>query len=187
MPSVREVILSLYGAWRLARLDRTALTMFDTSPAGARRSFFAAALVAPLYALMLAAGHEDGGTPDALRFALVETIAYVLSWVLYPVTVEWLSRALGCRQRFESYLVAYNWSLVVQNAAILPIGILTRLDALPAPAAQVLWLITFAFILAYLFFIARLALAVSSTTATGLVMLDVLLSASIDAVAAGIS
>ncbi len=48
---VREAIVSLYGAWRLARLDRRGFEVFDQTPAGAIRSFFAAVLVAPMYAL----------------------------------------------------------------------------------------------------------------------------------------
>jgi hypothetical protein len=70
---------------------------------------------------------------------------------------------------------------------VLPIGILAMLGALPSGAAEGLWLIAFLLILVYLFFIARTALAVLPTTAAGLVMLDVLLSALIDGIAAGMS
>jgi len=47
---VREALLSLYGAWRLALLDKRGLELFDKTPAGAIRSFSAALLVAPMYA-----------------------------------------------------------------------------------------------------------------------------------------
>lgn len=187
MPSLREVILSLYAAWRLLRLDRTALALFNRSPAGARRSFFGAVLVAPLYGLFLALGGGGDEQVHGLRFYLAEAVAYVLSWVAYPVLVEALSRMLVCRDRFEGYLVAYNWSLVLQNAVMLSIGILAGLGALPMPIAQALWLLIFVLILGYLFFIARVALVVPPLTAAGLVMLDVLLSALIDAVANGMS
>jgi hypothetical protein len=186
MVSTREVIVSLWGAWRLARLDRGGLACFEATTEGARRSFWAAALVAPFYAVMVAAGypaHRAGGW----RFVLAESIAYVVTWVAYPVVAEWLSRRLGCRDRFEGYLAAYNWSMVVQHAVVLPIGILAMLGALPSGAAEGLWLIAFLLILVYLFFIARTALAVLPTTAAGLVMLDVLLSALIDGIAAGMS
>ena len=90
MLNTRELAASVYGAYRLARLDPNGLRFFDASPAGARRSFYAAAIVAPFYALMLAVGAPEPAS-DTLRFSLVEGIAYVLSWVAYPVIVEWLS------------------------------------------------------------------------------------------------
>ena len=130
MLNTRELAASVYGAYRLARLDPNGLRFFDASPAGARRSFYAAAIVAPFYALMLAVGAPEPAS-DTLRFSLVEGIAYVLSWVAYPVIVEWLTRLLGCRERFESYLAAYNWSVVLQNAAVFPVAMLTGLGLLP--------------------------------------------------------
>lgn len=183
MPSTREVITSLYGAWRLARLDRGGLAFFDGSAPGARRSFFAAVLVAPFFALMLASGASDAGRAHSVRYAIVEAIAYVVTWTAYPVLLEWLTRLLGCRDRFEGYLTAYNWSMVLQNAALLPIGILAGLGALPAEPAQLVWLIVFVLVLAYLFFVARVGLDVSPATAAGIVVVDVLLSVLIDGIA----
>jgi hypothetical protein len=180
MLTSREVIASLYGAYRLARFDEQGLAFFDSSPSGARRSFFAAVIVAPLYALMLSAVGPGERHASPLRFAFVEAIAYVLSWVAYPVAVEWLSRRLGRRARFEGYLAAYNWSMVLQNAAVLPISLLAGLGILPQQLGQLLWLAVFLLTLVYVGFIARIGLAVQSTTAAGLVLLDVLLSALID-------
>jgi hypothetical protein len=185
MPSIREVILSLYGVWRLASLDRKGLDCLDASAAGAARSFWAAVLIAPFYAVMVAAG--GGAHTGGIRFVLAESIAYVVTWTAYPVAVEWLSGRLGCRDRFEGYLAAYNWSMVLQNALALPIGILARLGVLPPDVAQALWLLVFTLIVGYVFFIARAALGVGAMTAAGLVMLDVMLSAFIDVVAAGMS
>lgn len=185
MLSKRELVASIYGAYRLARFDASGLGYFDTSPAGARRSFYAAAMVAPFYALMLAVGGVPEGT-NPLRFAVVEAIAYVLSWVAYPVLVEALTRSLGCRDRFDGYLTAYNWSMVLQSAAFLPVTVLAGLGILPAQVVQVLWFGIFLAVLLYVGFIARTALEVTPITAAGLVLLDVLLSAFIDGVGAGL-
>ena len=185
MLTTREVVLSLYGAWRLAERDPGGLAFFDSTTAGARRSFFAAAMVAPLYALMVVADLPVDAGAAPLRFALVQVIAYVTSWVAYPVVVEALSRAMGCREHFESYLTAYNWSMVLQNAVVLPLAILTSLDVLPPQLAQILRLAVFVLVLAYLGFIARVGLRVSPLTALGLVVMDVLLSALIDGIASG--
>lgn len=183
MLTTPELVASLYGAYRLARFDPLGLDFFDSSPAGARRSFFAAAIVAPFYALMLAVGQPGSDDVDPLRLGVVQGIAYVLSWVAYPVLVEWLTRLLGCRERFETYLVAYNWSMVLQNAVVFPITMLAGLGVLPLQVGQLLWFCIFLLILLYVGFIARAALEVTPATAAGLVLLDVLLSALIDGVA----
>jgi hypothetical protein len=136
--------------------------------------------------LILAVGRPGDADVDPLRFGIVEGIAYVLSWVAYPVLVEWLTRLLGCRERFEAYLVAYNWSMVLQNAVVFPITMLAGLGVLPPQVAQLLWFGLFLLILLYVGFIARAALEVAPATAAGLVLLDVLLSALIDGVAGGL-
>ena len=184
---VREAIVSLYGAWRLARLDPRGFELFDRSEAGALRSFAAAVPVLPLYvlaALMLA---PRGPTTHPLRWLSVQAIAYVLSWVAYPVAAESLTRVMGCRQRFSGYLSAYNWSMVLQNAALLPLTALTAMNVLSSEIMQLLWLMAIAAIMAWLWFIARTALNVSAVTAAGLVILDELLSFAIDSIANGLS
>jgi hypothetical protein len=184
---VREAMVSLYGAWRLARLDRRGFELFDRTPRGALRSFFAAALVAPMYALVVVMLPPERAEEGGLHFLLIESIAYVLSWVLYPVIAELLTRSLGCRERFPGYLSAYNWSMVLQNAALLPLAVLTAIEALPAGLLQILWLTAIFAIMGYTWFIARTGLAVGAFTAGGLVLLDQLLSILIDTLAAGLS
>lgn len=184
---IREAIVSLYGAWRLARLDPRGFELFDRSEAGALRSFAAAVPVLPLYvlaALMLA---PRGPTTHPLRWLSVQAIAYVLSWVAYPVAAESLTRVMGCRQRFAGYLSAYNWSMVLQNAALLPLTLLTILQVLPEDIMQFLWLAAIAAIMGWLWFIARTALAIGGLAAAGLVLADQLISMLIDNLATRLS
>lgn len=184
---IREAIVSLYGAWRLARLDPRGIELFDRSEAGAVRSFAAAVPVLPLYvlaALMLA---PRGPTTHPLRWLSVQAIAYVLSWVAYPVAAESLTRVMGCRSRFAGYLSAYNWSMVLQNVALLPLTLLTILQVLPDDVMQFLWLAAIAAIMGWLWFIARSALAVGGLAAAGLVVVDELISMLIDSLATHLS
>ena len=53
MPDHEEVLHSLYGAYRLAFLDRSGMSHFNLSVDGFWRSFFAAVLVAPGFALLV--------------------------------------------------------------------------------------------------------------------------------------
>ena len=185
---IREAIVSLYGSWRLARLDPRGLELFDRSDAGALRSFAAALPVLPLYmlaTLMLSPPRSQGANP--LHWLSVQVIAYVLSWVAYPVAAEWLTRVMGCRQRFAGYLSAYNWSMVLQNAALLPLTLLTISGALPADFLQFLWLAAIAVIMGWLWFIARTALAIGGLAAAGLVLVDESISMLIDSIVTRLS
>ena len=53
IPTAGETLRALYGAYRLARLDAGGMAYFDSSIGGFWRSFFAAVLVVPFYALLL--------------------------------------------------------------------------------------------------------------------------------------
>ncbi len=187
MPSLSEIVASLYGAWRLARFDARGLASFTTTLAGFWRSFFAAVIVAPLYALSLMMPLDDtAGVPRGFGFALVEIVAYVVSWVAYPVAAEWLSRRLRCRDRLIAYLTAYNWSTVIQHAMIASIIIATGADLISLQAAQLIWLVATSYLLAYVWFIARTALAIPPFVAAAFVAVDLLLSYAIGSVAATI-
>jgi hypothetical protein len=186
MPGLNETVASLYGALRLARFDPRGLTCFNATLAGFWRSFFAALLVAPLYAIELWAPFEGAGAPRTVTFALVEAIAYAVSWLAYPVAVETLARAMGCRQRFLVYMTAYNWSAVIQHLIIASIALLTSIGVLPSPIGQVVWLAATIYLLAYAWFIARTGLAIGPWAASGLVVLSLSLDILIASVASAI-
>lgn len=177
IPGSREIASSLYGSWRLARFDRGGMGYFDTGVDGFWRSFFAALIVAPLYATMLGLRYSAAGEPgDPVHYGLIEAISYLISWLAYPVAMHALTGLLDCRDRFIGYIVAYNWSLVWQNAVLVPIAMLNALNVISPETAGILWLIAIVAVLAYLWFIARAGLAVPPLTAVGIVSIDVLLS-----------
>lgn len=174
---LNEAAASLTGAWRLAHFDAGGMGYFNTTREGVWRSFWAAAIVAPLYALLLSAAFPLlDPAPNGLRFILVEAEGYVLSWVAYPLVIAWLTQQIGCWKRFPAYLVAYNWAMVLANGVTIPINIARITEIVPADAGGFLWLVGVSAVFAYLWFIARTALAVSVMAATGIVFLDLALS-----------
>jgi hypothetical protein len=181
MPTLQQTVMSIYGAYRLARLDATGMSYFDTSVAGFWQSFFAAVIVAPFYAILLAFRFSVMA-PDAdpTRFVLTESIAYVVSWTAYPLVIATLTRKLGCWNRYKSYIVAYNWSMVLQIGVVLTIALLSATGAVPEDAGTFFSLIIYILILGYVWFIARTALGVPALTATGIVAVDIALSYFID-------
>ena len=184
MLSAREAAYSLYGAYRLARLDAGGLAYFDASPGGFWRSFYAAAFVAPFFALLLALRYADGMvTASPLPYAAIEAIAYVIAWVAFPVAMLMVARMLDREKHFIRFIVAYNWAAVLQNALYLPIPILGITGGLTVNVANGLGMLALLLILGYTWFITKTALDVSATAAAGVVALDLGLSIFITSVA----
>lgn len=177
IPSAREIASALYGAYRLARIDAGGMAFFDASTQGFWRSFFAAVLVAPFYAVFLAVRFPDfEGAVDPLAYAVVETMAYVVAWLAYPVVMASLTRMLGRAERFVGYIVAYNWAAVWQNVLLLPLAILGGLGIVPTDAWAFLYLIVLGAVLAYVWVVARLALELPPLTCAAIVILDLALT-----------
>jgi hypothetical protein len=187
IPSLTEILTALYGAWRMARLDARGLTYFDDSPEGVWRSFFAAVIVGPAFAVMMIFHFSmlPLGT-DPVRFALAEILAYIISWVAYPLLIVSVTQLLRCHEHAFLYICAYNWSLVLQHALWVPVTILTLTGIFPEPLAQLAWLVALGAILVYMWFIARRALDVPGLTAAGIVLLDLLLGLVIRSIANGL-
>jgi len=183
MLSVRETVNSLYGAYRLARFDAGGLAFFDASIGGFWRSFSAALIVAPPYALLLTMRfHEGLGEVGALRFACVEAIAYVIAWVAFPLLMVWLTRLFGRQGHYLRYIVAYNWAGVLQYGLYLPLDMLAVGGVIARGPSDALAVIVFGLILVYTWFIARAALDLNAAAAAGIVTLDLVLSLFISAV-----
>ena len=187
MSLAAESALSLYGAFRLARFDPRGMHCFNTAPSGFWRSFSAAVIVAPFYAMLLATAYPAlEATRGSVRFAVAEGIAYVIAWVAYPLVMAWLTRQLDRFDRFIGYIVAYNWAAVLQNAVFIPINMLWITGTLPPNLGFLLWVAAISLILAYLWFIARTALAIAPMAAASVVGIDIVLNLTISTIAHGI-
>ncbi len=175
MPSALEITRALYGAWRFARLDRGALRWFELSVEGFWRSFFAFAIVAPGFAVLMYIEHAEvpvaAGAP---RIFVVDGIAYVLQCVAFPLAMVFLCRAIGRWDRYVGFVVALNWSVVLQMALIVPARLLAASDV-AAGAGDTLFYFAVIAVLLYQWFITVTALEVSGWTAAAAVALDVLI------------
>lgn len=176
MITAREIVYGIYGAWRLAHLDPAGMQYLDTSLRGFWRSFWAAAVIAPAYALMvlmrIAERQTDGVT---LRILLIEIIAYAIGWTAFPLAAWYLLSALEKADRYVGYIVAYNWSNVLQICVYVPLTLIESTGALPTVVIGLLGLASVAAILYYQYFIARTALQVDVAVAIGLVFMDVMI------------
>ncbi len=137
VPTLREIVFGLYGAWRLVRLDRGGMSYFDVGVEGFWKSFFAAALVAPGYAiLVLLEPVLETNSAGALRTFLIHALTYSLSWTVYPVVVFPMVQAMGRETAYIKFIVAFNWAKVIQMAIYLPVIAIVAVEILPSGVAS---------------------------------------------------
>lgn len=184
VPGRAEAAAAIYGSLRLFRLDADALDYFDRSVDGFWHSFFAAVLGLPAYAVLLLVTSGDAASEHGVvGAALVQILAYVIAWTAYPLLVVSLLPGLGRRDRFFTYMVAYNWLglpvLVIQAAT----AIVVESGIFPEALGSTVTLVVFLGLLALEGWLARTALAVGWPVAAGFVALDVLMSVVVKALA----
>ena len=170
------------GIVRLWRSDITAFLAFDRSLEGFWRSFTAAALGAPIHALLLFISKGEGAGPLATwHGAMVEAIAYVVTWTAFPLLMTRIAQRLGREERFFDYMVPYNWGALAQ-LLLFTLAAFLRL-VLPGFLGSVLVLVVIAAVLHLQWFIAREGLAISGRHAFLIVLADLSLSFMIGGVA----
>ncbi len=187
IPAWTEVQLAIGGALLLARGDRRGLALFDTSIDGFWRSYRAAMICFPLYLVLLSvrvtpAQWTATGVAPILA---VETIAYVISWVAFPLLILPLARWLGRETRFLVFMVAYNWSQIPLTALIAIVALNRATGLLPSAAGQFAELAATVAVLLYQWYIARVALSVTGAQAMLVVVVDLVLGIALGRVAQG--
>ena len=176
MPSSAEVVQALYGTWRFARLDRSAMRFFDLSHHGVWRSFWAAALCYPLYVILLLED-LDADTITQSGFAhilIVETIGFVTGWAAFPLIVLGFCRWLGREEQGFDFIVVYNWSQVLQTALFVLVALVIK-PIFPAEVAPDIDGLAYAATLAYEWFIALIAIGAGGWVALAFVLIDAVL------------
>ena len=177
MPSGQEVASGLRGAWRLLRVDAGGLADFDQSVEGFWKSFYAAVLTAPAYVIVVAL-HLSGVEPVGgfLHLVLVEGCGYVIEWVAYPLAAFYIAEMIGKQETYIRFIVALNWSRVIQMILYLPVLLLVEAEAFAPQFGGLLSFVVTIAVLIYQWYVTRSALAVHGLPAGLLVALDVAIS-----------
>jgi hypothetical protein len=174
MAAVRwhELKQAMIGTARLARGDRRGLACFDPSLDGFWRSFGAGVAGYPFYLAVLVQWVDGAraATAGLGQVVIVETIAYVMSWVAFPLAILPATRWLGREDRFLGFMVVYNWCQLPQLVIFAVIGLLV-----PAALAQILANLVTIAVIVYEWYIARVTLAIAGVAAGGIVLIDLLL------------
>ncbi len=183
MITVREIFSALYGAGRLARFEADGMAFFDLSARGFWRSFYAAVIVAPFYGILLVIRFSAAADVNIGwgRYFAVESISYVISWVIFPVVMASFAKIIERQEKYQQFVIAYNWAAVLQNAVYIPLAMLAASGAISGGNADIMGVFALIIILIYSWFVATTALELGAWAAIGIVALDLVLSIFIDA------
>ena len=189
IPSTREILSAIYGAWALFKLDPRGLEFFEDSVPAFWRSFFAAVIVAPGFALLRVIDFAETEAESGAGFLptlLVELIAYVIIWTAFPLALHYLCLAIDRPERYLRTVIAINWSVVIQIALTLPVHLIAVSGILSPGLASLAIFVVLVVTLFYEGFVARTALEVTPPLAALVVAIDVAISLAVHGLASGL-
>ncbi len=182
-----EAATGIYGAWRLACHDRGGMRCFDTSLDGFWKSFYAALFAAPGFVFLKLLSLSGLGAEFPLfRFLALQSVIYFISWFAFPLVVIYVTDALDRWERYFDFIVAFNWSNVLQMALLVVVTILVTAGVLPGALGMLATLVATLAIIYYEWFIAVTALQITGGQAAGVVAVDIVIGILLNSVVAGI-
>jgi hypothetical protein len=175
--TLRETSYALFGAWRLAHFDRQGTAYFDRTREGALRSFWAAAILLPAYAILVML--HLSRLPVAIGWPgliLLYALQYAVAWTAFPAAMAFVAGVLDREEEFFGWLAMYNWSQVVAMIVVLPMQAILVSGIFDHPVLPLVGVLVDLAVLAYAWFIARAGLRIGGFAALGVVLIDVVLS-----------
>jgi len=173
MITLREIVYGIYGAYRLCRFDPQGTVYLDDTVAGFWRSFFSAVLIVPPTLILTLIEWRNAAIAGSIAHAIIlEALAYVILVFAYPLAAFYLCRMMGRGERYILFIVASNWSSVIQIALLLPVTALGASELLPADLFFFISLAADVLIFAMAWYIARTTLQIGGVAAAGMVLVD---------------
>ncbi len=183
MPGREEIVRALFGAFLLVRRDPRGMGFFNITVEGFWRSFFAAVLVAPMFAIIMALHRTEQAAEFTVAWQfLSQTIRYALDWAVYPVIVAVVARLINLSHLYVGYIVAYNWAKVLINAVFLVLAVLAAPDIVPDALINFLKLATLVAVIYYLWFVTCTALQLAWYVGAALVAVEFVTSLLVDGI-----
>jgi hypothetical protein len=157
--SAAEIARGVQGALGFLRRDPAALFAFDNTMEACLRSFRLMVVTAPFYIVYSLIRYANLTVAiDTFELVVIETMSYVINWLLYPVIFYEVARRRRWLDRYPRYIAALNWTnlpgIVIALAAIV-----LRM-VLPAAAGGILEIALQALFFYWFLVITRLALGV---------------------------
>ena len=178
MISLGEIRWNVGGALKLARGDVTGLDHFDDSIERFWRSFWAAAVCAPLFVIIMLSIPQASPPKDWTRFFLVAAFNYAIAWSLWPLVMIYLADWIDRPNRYCRYIQAYNWAQVVGTT--FKTIVIALAGGMGGQGLGILLTFATLAILFYEWFITRLALEIPGIQAIGIVIFNLILVITVD-------
>ena len=188
IPTIQYISNGVAGAWRLAIGDPDAFDSFDLSMSGFWKSFWVILLAAPFWLWLIlteqrfrqeASEISDTpySTPALDTFMMVDSVAYVLDWVLFPVLMVFIARLLGVAGRFVPFIIARNWALLLSYFLLaMPPAALYNLGIVGVEGKFALDFVALILQIVYLWVVTVRALEISAMQAAAIVFIDLAVS-----------
>ncbi|MCA3248265.1 MAG: hypothetical protein ING19_03430 [Azospirillum sp.] len=129
-------------------------------------------LLVPAYSLLVSERFEALNLdPTIGEILVVEPIAYLIGWTLFPVLSHLYCERIGKTREWYDYVAAYNWSNILQMALYLPAALIAE-GGMPVALMFVLSVGILAATVGIHFRLARMVLRVDALPAMVLVAID---------------
>jgi hypothetical protein len=167
----------LRGAFLLARGRPEGMLLFEATPAGALRSFWAAAICLPGFLVLRLVNWAGSGAPaSGVGVGLAaELIGYVFAWAGFALASLPIAEQHGRKADWPRFIAAWNWANVVQYLVLLALTVPAGFG-LPGVLSGGLGLAALGYALWLEWFVARHALRLAAGPAALVVGLDVFVS-----------
>ncbi|MBS0538200.1 MAG: hypothetical protein JSR47_05565 [Proteobacteria bacterium] len=125
MLSTSDIARGVSGALKFLQRDPGAPHYFENSIEACVASFKVMALAAPVYGLYLLLYYARVDTvADLPEILLVETLHFVVDWLLFPVLFYEIARRRRWLGNYPRYIAALNWiNLPVMVLAVIALGV----------------------------------------------------------------
>lgn len=184
LPSGQELRFSLKGAWLLLFNRPEGMGYFDLSINGFWRSFGVAVFLLPAFFITSVAEwqliiSETGLLAEDLpasAYWFAQTLNFGIDWLAFPFLFALLAGPLGYSRSYVPFIITRNWASLI---ATLPYALAALLYVVGMIPAGIMVLFSLAGLMVvgwYHFRIARIALGATVSAATGIVILDFVLS-----------
>ncbi|MEO1092358.1 MAG: hypothetical protein AAFX81_17185 [Pseudomonadota bacterium] len=181
IPSVDSMARYAAGAWALLRNDESGMDAFRLDLRGLLQSFAAAVVVLPIYVAVVLVQTRAAAADDVTLDIWGRVLAFALQWAAFPLVAAVLAKVMNRSASFIPYVVAANWSAVVQIVIVLAVVLLSTL--LPGTLGGVALLTLTAFLLFYDYRVVRIAFVAPGFDGVAVVTIQFLVSLLIQRVA----
>ncbi len=165
------ILYSLTAAWKLVQINPRAMEYFDLSSDGFWKSFWAVALIIPVFVLNLVYV-SDTETPQPIVSSL---IYLVTALPVTAVVMYYFTRFLNISDHYSSMIIAYNWlSALTFNIVVIVTLLVITIFPASEMAGIVIMIIRFYFGGYVAWFMYTKSLRISGWLAIGVLIFEVI-------------